>query len=94
MTAYSDSVSLMETEVSAADIAGKKFIGKSRIFSLGATIEAELHKLTAKKMTIVKITPLLWIQVSLSDRKKTDVQTRNTFLSREEEKMSHACPSG
>lgn len=84
----------METEVSSADIAGKKFVGKSRIFSLGATIEAELHKLTAKKMTIVKITPLLWIQVSLSDRKKTDVQTRNTFLSREEEKMSHACSSG
>lgn len=32
MTAYSDSVSLWWKRVSAADIAGEKFIGKSRIF--------------------------------------------------------------
>lgn len=69
-------VTVMETEVSATDIAGRK----SRIFSLGATIEAELHKLTAKKMTIVKITPLLWIQVSLSDRKRLTWRQETHFF--------------
>lgn len=77
-------VTMMETGVSAADIAGEKFIGKSRIFSLGATIEAELHKLTTKKMTIAKITrdsSLLWIQVSLPKWQEKDWRADKKYLS-------------
>lgn len=81
MTAHSDSVSLWWKQRWAQPISRVKNSSENQESS---TNEAELHKLTAKKMTIVKITrdsSLLWIQVSLTKWQEKDWRADKKYLS-------------